>query len=415
MLEELKAQLASTSSALRCSEDQLQTFTEAVSLSTKTQHFMYQHRQQPDFLFLFRDLWVSLFEDMNYYVHDLQRPYHRLLAKIIETNAYVMMRRMTVQESLPALVGAYHLTEYCYAFTAEEFIDMPTLEDAVEQAYDEMRRIMQYVDQLIGHDVMHYSFQEQIVIAEMIADTEEVKEIAEYSRIFQQIVDEVDALANDTYGVELEMMQHQFFVEGSPETVAEYLKKKRAAEALLKSNYHENVLYVPFHELQGGEGPYIICVEQTDETKRFNVQTKALVLLIAKLAQQRGRDLCVIPFADDVNGHYYFEKGNVSVKELIHFMHHFEEGHAQMLPALSFALTVIRQNEERKHSDIIFITEGKPIDEQKLLEPSYQQTVTNFLREHEVDVTALILNEQLFDATQYWFLDHIYFAEDLLQ
>lgn len=415
MLQTVMEQLERQESALRCPQESLSQFAEAVSFSTKTQQFLYTNRQKEDFALLCRDVWVVLFEEMSYYVHDIQRSYHRLLAKIVETNAYVMFRRMTVRKSLPSLVGAYHVTEYCYRFIDEEFIEMSELEEAVEEAYNEMRRVIQYVDQLVGNNLYRYRFHEQIVVAEMIADMQEAKEIAEYSRIFQQIVDEVDALANDTYGAELEMMQHQFFVEGSPETVTEYLRKKKAAEALLQSSYHDNVLYVPFHELASGEGPYILCVEQTEATKRFNVQTKALVFLMAKLAQQQGRDLCVIPFADNVSGHYYFERGDVSVQELIHFMQHYEGGQAQLLPALSFALTVIRQNEGRKKSDVIFITEGKPIDEQRLQEPAYQQTVTSFLREHEVDVTALILNEQLYNASQYWFFDNVYFAEELLR
>lgn len=417
MLQTILQQLQQPHSAFRCPPESLARFAEAVELSTKTQRFIYTHRQEEGFLFLIRDLFIALYDETSYYVHDVQTPYHRLLAKLLETNTYMMFRRMTVQQSLSSLVGAYHITEYCYHMMYDEFIDMPTLEQAAEEAYEEMRRITLYVEQILVKALHRYTFHEQIVIAEMIADTAEVKEIAEYSRIFKQIVDEVDLLANDTYGAELELMQHQFFVEGSPETVTEYLKKKRAAEALLHSNYHEhnNVLYVPFHELHDTKGPYIICVEQTKATKQFNIQTKALVLLIAKLAEQHGRDLCIIPFADDVTGHYYFERGDVSVEQLIHFMHHFEDGQAQLLPALSFALTIIRQNEERKSGNIIFITEGKPLDEHKLTEPTYQQAVTSFLREHKVDVTALILNEQLFNASDYWFLHHVYFAEELLR
>lgn len=407
--------LARHESALHCSPRSFAMFAEAVEFSKKTQRFIQMHSHNEDFLFLFRDLWVALFEEMGYHVQDIQQPYHRLLAKVLETNAYVMARRMTIEESLPALVAAYHFTEFCYPLINEEFLDMPIVEQAAEQGYQQMREVIHYVDQLVGMELHRYSFKEQIVIAELIADTDEAKEIAQYSRIFQQIVDEVDATANDRYSAELEMMQHQFFVQGSPDTVTEYLKKKRAAERLLRSHYHDNTLYVPFHEMEEGDGPYIICMEQTHKTKRFDVQTKALILLIARLAQQRGRDLCIIPFAEDVKGHYYFEKGNIPVGDLIHFVQSSEGGQARILPALSFALTIVRQTEGQKNSDIIFITEGKPLDEHKLIEPNYQQQVTAFLREHEVDVAALILNEQLFDATQYWFINHVYFAEELLQ
>ncbi|WP_141680883.1 VWA domain-containing protein [Caryophanon tenue] len=407
--------LQKTDSALRCPEESLVRFYEAVSYSKKTQLFIEETMQEEDFLFFFRDIWVALYEEMSYHIQEIEQPYHRLLAKVLDTNAYVMCRRMTVKESLPALVGAYHITEYCYPLVHDDYLETSTVEEQVERAYEMMRMVIQGVDELVDFNIGMYEFREQIVIAELIADTQEAKEIAKYSRIFQQIIDEVGAMATDTYTTEFELMQHRFFIEGSPETVTEYLKKKKAAETMLQSHYRNNVIYVPFQNAQQGDGPYIICLEQTARTKRFDIQTKALVLLISRLAKQYGRDLCIIPYANDVKGHYYFEKGNIPVDELSQFVRHYEDGEANILPALSFALTILRQNDEQQRSDIIFITEGGMIREQRLLDSTYKQAVESFLTMRNVDVSALVLNERLFDEQQYWFINDVYFAEELFE
>ena len=78
----------------------------------------------------------------------------------------------------------------------DEFIDMPTLEQAAEEAYEEMRRITLYVEQILVKALHHYTFHEQIVIAEMIADTAEVKEIAEYYLDLKYAVED-DSLPED--------------------------------------------------------------------------------------------------------------------------------------------------------------------------------------------------------------------------
>nr|WP_246231723.1 VWA domain-containing protein [Sporosarcina jiandibaonis] len=225
---------------------------------------------------------------------------------------------------------------------------------------------------------------DKILLAEKIASTKKMKEIAEWAGRFKQTArkkqkskqSESLTRRSVTIGNSIEnLLPIELCLYTHPITKMDFLR--RFAEC-------ETMQFEQKGCVDLKKGPIVLCLDQSDSMRSLETQSKGFTLALMSIAKKQRRDLCLVLFSSRIKI-YRYEKGKIAASEMTRLARTFLGGGTNFTLALEQALHQI--NESRfKQADIVFVTDGED-----RVTDSFLEAFNKKKREKAFNVLSLVI------------------------
>lgn len=263
---------------------------------------------------------------------------------------------------------------------------------AMVQARQESRQVTDSLKSLLGGiragnadaELKKVPLRDKILLAEKIACTTKMKEIAEWAGRFKQIAGKKQKSKQSqsvvrsgvTIGNSIENLlpvEYSFYMH--PITKMDFLRRFAESQTMQFEQKGYEVLK---------KGPIVLCLDQSDSMSSLDCQSKGFTLALMAIAKKQRRDFCLILFSSRTQV-FRYEKGEIRASEMTRLARTFLGGGTNFTRALDEAVHVI--NESRfKRADIVFVTDGE--DE---VTDSYLEVFNKMKREKAFNVLSLLI------------------------
>jgi uncharacterized protein with von Willebrand factor type A (vWA) domain len=225
---------------------------------------------------------------------------------------------------------------------------------------------------------------DKILLAEKIASTKKMKEIAEWAGRFKQIArkkqkskqSEPVTRRSVTIGNSIEnLLPVELCFYTHPITKMDFLRRFAECETM---QFEQKGLV----DLK--KGPIVLCLDQSDSMRSLETQSKGFTLALMSIAKKQRRDLCLVLFSSRIQV-YTYEKGKIAASEITRLARTFLGGGTNFMLALDQAAHQI--NESRfKQADLIFVTDGED-----QVTDSFLEAFNKNKREKAFNVLSLVI------------------------
>lgn len=199
--------------------------------------------------------------------------------------------------------------------------------------------------------------EERIKLAELLTKNKKLKEIAEWAGKFKLIAqkkqktkhNEATSRNGVTIGTNIEeLLPIELAMYSHPSTKLDFLRRYSEGQTMQYENRGKDAL---------GRGAIVCCLDQSGSMRGKDVKAKGFLLALLMIAKKQKRDFAYIPFADSVGNVRVFEKGKITVEDIIKIAEEFLGGGTNFVLPLGKAKDVLCKGRFKK-GDIIFITDG---------------------------------------------------------
>lgn len=267
-----------------------------------------------------------------------------------------------------------------------------SLLQALDQARQESKQVQEGVKSLLGGltagkadaELKKVPLRDKIRLAEKIASTSKMKEIADWAGRFKQIARckqqsrQCTSIARKgiTFGSDIEnLLPVEFCYYTHPLMKTDFLRRFAERNTMqFEQGGPENLK----------RGPIVLCLDQSDSMSSLDIQSKGFTLALMSIARKQRRDLCLIVFSSRLQTFKYV-KGKISVSEMTKLSRTFLGGGTNFASALHEALHVIGES-RFKNADVIFVTDGED-----RLTTSYLESFLKKKREKKFNVLSLVI------------------------
>jgi uncharacterized protein with von Willebrand factor type A (vWA) domain len=225
---------------------------------------------------------------------------------------------------------------------------------------------------------------DKILLAEKIASTKKMKEIAEWAGRFKQIArkkqkskqSEPVTRRSVTIGNSIEnLLPVELCFYTHPITKMDFLRRFAECETM---QFEQKGLV----DLK--KGPIVLCLDQSDSMRSLETQSKGFTLALMSIAKKQRRDLCLVLFSSRIQV-YTYEKGKIAASEITRLARTFLGGGTNFMLALDQAAHQI--NESRfKQADLVFVTDGED-----QVTDSFLEAFNKNKREKAFNVLSLVI------------------------
>jgi uncharacterized protein with von Willebrand factor type A (vWA) domain len=225
---------------------------------------------------------------------------------------------------------------------------------------------------------------DKILLAEKIASTKKMKEIAEWAGRFKQIArkkqkskqSEPVSRRSVTIGNSIEnLLPVELCFYTHPITKMDFLRRFAECETM---QFEQKGLV----DLK--KGPIVLCLDQSDSMRSLETQSKGFTLALMSIAKKQRRDLCLVLFSSRIQV-YTYEKGKIAASEITRLARTFLGGGTNFMLALDQAAHQI--NESRfKQADLVFVTDGED-----QVTDSFLEAFNKNKREKAFNVLSLVI------------------------
>jgi uncharacterized protein with von Willebrand factor type A (vWA) domain len=225
---------------------------------------------------------------------------------------------------------------------------------------------------------------DKILLAEKIASTKKMKEIAEWAGRFKQIArkkqkskqSEPVTRRSVTIGNSIEnLLPVELCFYTHPITKMDFLRRFAECETM---QFEQKGLV----DLK--KGPIVLCLDQSDSMRSLETQSKGFTLALMSIAKKQRRDLCLVLFSSRIQI-YTYEKGKIAASEITRLARTFLGGGTNFMLALDQAAHQI--NESRfKQADLVFVTDGED-----QVTDSFLEAFNKNKREKAFNVLSLVI------------------------
>ncbi|QQZ58964.1 VWA domain-containing protein [Paenibacillus sonchi] len=198
---------------------------------------------------------------------------------------------------------------------------------------------------------------EQIRFGESLANNKKMKQIAEWAgrlKVIAQKKQRTKAMqTTNRSGVTMgnapeHLLPAELMLLSHPATRLDTLR--RYAEGQLLQ-----------YELKGqeqlGKGPIVLCLDQSGSMSSQDTRSKGFTLALMSIARKQRRDFALIPFSGSASKPLIYERGKITVQDMINLAEMFRGGGTNFESPLNQASKVI-QNSGFNKADIVFVTDG---------------------------------------------------------
>ena len=236
---------------------------------------------------------------------------------------------------------------------------------AMAQARQESRQVTDSLKSLLGGisagnaaaELKKVPLRDKLLLAEKIACTKKMKEIAEWAGRFKQIARKKQKSKQSqsvvrrgvTIGSDIENLlpvEFSFYMHSL--TKIDFLRRFAESQTMQFEQKGHEVLK---------KGPIVLCLDQSDSMSSLDTQSKGFTLALMAIAKKQRRDLCLILFSSRTQI-FRYEKGEIRAPEMTRLARTFLGGGTNFALALDDAVHVISES-RFKQADIVFVTDGE--------------------------------------------------------
>lgn len=199
---------------------------------------------------------------------------------------------------------------------------------------------------------------EQIRFGETLAQNKKLKEIADWAGRLKVIAQKKQRSktqqSTNRSGVTMgnrpdQLLPSELLLLSHPATKLDSLRRYAEGQMLqydLKGQEHL------------GKGPIVLCLDQSGSMDRQDTRSKGFALAMMSIARKQRRDFALIPFSGSADKPLIYERGKISVQDMVQLAERFRGGGTNFEAPLKQAAKVVEQNRFNK-ADVVFFTDGE--------------------------------------------------------
>ncbi|MGN7479278.1 vWA domain-containing protein [Solibacillus silvestris] len=250
-------------------------------------------------------------------------------------------------------------------------------------------------------EILHFLYRNTSFQA--LKETEQQQFLGQFKqhRLFKEMIEISIALEEVIVEVEATMpkIQHKDFL--FPQERQKQLLKNRTVVS-------DNVLHIPFEELENLFSPMVVIVQQSDSMHEFEAFCKGTIFPLFNLCAVQKRDLIIIPFSDKAEKPFLFKNGTLHVAMFDKFLQNHLKGEAQLVPALKMGFEIFEQDKISNQRDLMIITDNQFTDFHELIEQEFTERICDL----SLDVSVIAMSEADFQVQPIPFADKVFFANE---
>lgn len=331
-------------------------------------------------------------EKINHWLAELQEKDKELREQLLKTQLRLgHMRKSQLQEADEKSEAA-NMKELKEKLQRKILGNDEAYGQVMNEASQESKRVEGDLKSLLGGlnagnfdaELKKVPLRDKILLAEKIASTKQMKEIADWAGRFKQTArrkqkakqSECVTRRGITRGNDLENLL--------PVELSYYTHPLMKMDFLRRFAEGETMQYEQKGSMYLKKGPIILCLDQSDSMRSLETQSKGFTLALMSIAKKQQRDLCLVLFSSSIQI-YTYKKGAMGASEVARLARTFLGGGTNFTLALDKALNVI--NESRfKQADLVFVTDGED-----QLTNSFLEAFNKRKREKAFNVLSLVI------------------------
>lgn len=351
---------------------------------------------------LLGDLWASLFKTAPQLREQVPAELalnRSLMAKVMQEEAFRRFRSFTVHDELCAALGTIRYGETVLEWLKQQEARNQELADALtalrgaqdaearEQAIQQAAAVLMQtgglsqplaqaaesaaemkanLKLLIGGsqpgnaeaELKKVPLRDQLLLAEKLEKMPKLKKIAEWAGRFQLMAQKKQksryksslSRGGITQGGPVEtLLPAELAAFGSPVTKPDFLRRFAEGQTLHYDTNGREPL---------GKGPVILCLDQSGSMRGQDMISKGFVLALMSLARRQRRDFGLILFSNAASDPLTYERGRISVKDMVALAETFRDGGTDFQSPLNRAAELIDKSRFQQ-ADIVFLTDGE--------------------------------------------------------
>ncbi|MDY7989892.1 VWA domain-containing protein [Paenibacillus polymyxa] len=356
----------------------------------------------PSFQPLMGDLWAGLFKMKPELLDEAPTGLEmnrQLMEQVMADEGYQEFREFTRLDDLAAALGTTKYSETVLGWVKEQAKQDQDLAEALQQLMDREQGASQQaaddlstalsqngkslslmlsraaqetieakenVKSLLGGiqfgsgdgELKKVPLKDQLFLAEKLSHDKKLKEIAAWAGRMKLIANRkqrskhMDATSRNgiRQGKDIEqLLPMELGSYASPISKMDFLRRYAEGQTLqYDTKGHEKL----------GKGPIILCLDQSGSMKNQDTISKGFALALMSIARKQRRDFAWIPFSSHASDPLIYERGKISVKDMIQLATVFLDGGTKFVAPLTKAAEVIKQSRFHQ-ADIIFVTDGE--------------------------------------------------------
>lgn len=237
--------------------------------------------------------------------------------------------------------------------------------ETMAQARQEATQLKDGLNSLLGGisagnaeaELQKVPLRDKIVLAEKMASTKMMKEIADWAGRFKRIARKRQKSKQShsasrrgvTIGNDIENLlsvEYSFYTH--PLMKMDFLRRFAERQTMQFEQKGPEIL---------NKGPIVLCLDQSDSMSGLDTPAKGFALALMSIARKQKRDFCLILFSSRSQT-FTYGKGKIRASEIVRLAGTYLRGGTNFELALNEALHVI-DDSRFKRADIVFITDGE--------------------------------------------------------
>lgn len=356
----------------------------------------------PSFRPLMGDMWAGLFKMKPELLEDVPAGLdmnHQLMEQVMSDQGYQEFRDFTRLDDLAAALGATKYSETVLGWVKEQAQRDQDLADALQsymkgkqgasqeaaealssalnqhgnslsrmlsQAAQEATEAKENVKSLLGgmqagsgeSELKKVPLKDQLILAERLSHDKKMKDIARWAGRMKVIANQKqrskykDAINRN--GIKQGNAVEQLL----PMELGSYASPTARMDFLRRYVEGQTLQYDTKGPEQLGKGPIILCLDQSGSMRGQDTISKGFALALMSIARKQRRDFAWIPFSSHAADPLIYERGKITVQDMIQLAMIFLDGGTRFEPPLKAASQII-QLSRFNQADIVFVTDGE--------------------------------------------------------
>lgn len=378
-------------------------FGQLFDMSEKMQKIEREGRNAfPSFLPLMSDMWAGMFK-MKPELHEKVDPKlqmnRQLMERVMAEEGYQQFREFTRLDDLSSALGAMKYSETALEWIKEQAdrdqqlaealqkakqgkrgamqkasqamqqaLDQNgnSLTKALQQASQEAKQAKDNVKSLLGGlgagneeaELKKVPLRDQLKLAEQLSSNQKLRRIAKWAGRMKLVAqkkqrnkhNEAIDRSGITQGNQIEkLLPSELAAFSSPLTKQDFLRRFVEGQTLQYDTKGKEQL---------GKGPIVLCLDQSGSMSDQDDISKGFVLALMSVARKQRRDFALILFSNFAESPKVFERGKISMDDMIDIATTFIDGGTNFEAPLATATKVIEKSRFNK-ADIVFVTDGE--------------------------------------------------------
>ncbi|KHF29060.1 Protein ViaA [Paenibacillus sp. P1XP2] len=356
----------------------------------------------PSFQPLMGDMWAGLFKMKPELLEEVPEGLemnHQLMERVMSDEGYQEFREFTRLDDLAAALGTTKYSETVLGWVKEQAQRDQELAEALQnlmngkqgasqqaadalsaalnqqgnslsrmlsQATQEAIEAKENVKSLLGgikagsgdSELKKVPLKDQLLLAEKLSHDKKLKEIAKWAGRMKVIANRKQRSKHKDATSRNGVRQGNAVEQLLPMELGSYASPLTKMDFLRRYVEGQTLQYETKGPEQLGKGPIILCLDQSGSMSGQDTISKGFALALMSIARKQRRDFAWIPFSSNAAAPLIYERGKITVQDMIQLATIFLGGGTSFEPPLRVASQVIQQSRFNQ-ADIVFVTDGE--------------------------------------------------------